>query len=48
MDLIRTPLLTGTLPSLEVYAWASGFTAVVLSGALIAISYLEKRIIFHL
>jgi len=48
LDLIRTPLLTGTLPSLEVYAWASGFTAVVLSGALIAISYLEKRIIFHL
>ena len=48
LELIRTPLLTGEFAATHYYGYASAVTAVTLTGALLTMKHLEKRIIFHL
>jgi len=48
MDLIRAPLLTGQLPSLETYGTATAVTAIFVGLAAGTIAWLQKRVIFHL
>jgi ABC-type polysaccharide/polyol phosphate export permease len=48
MELTRTPLLTGQLPSLEMYLAGIGVAAALVGLAAGTVAWLHKRVIFHL
>jgi lipopolysaccharide transport system permease protein len=48
MDLIREPLMTGELPSLNTYGTATVVTLAFVGLAVGTIAWLQKRVIFHL
>jgi ABC-type polysaccharide/polyol phosphate export permease len=48
MELIRDPLITGELPSLETYGIATIVTLVFVGLAAGTIAWLQRRVIFHL
>ncbi len=48
LELVRLPLLSGTLPPLGLYWWACGFTIAAVALAAGVVLWLDKRLIFHL
>jgi lipopolysaccharide transport system permease protein len=48
LELIRTPLMTGTLPTPELYTQAGVLTAFTVAVAAGTLSWLQKRIVFQL
>ena len=48
LQVVRDPLLTGELPSISTFLTASGIVAAAAGLAVIALSRLQKRLIFHL
>jgi lipopolysaccharide transport system permease protein len=48
LELTRTPLLTGSTPSLQMYLAGGGFTLALIGLAIGTYAWLQKRVIFHL
>jgi lipopolysaccharide transport system permease protein len=48
LELTRTPLLTGWMPPLQMYIAGVGFTLAMIGLAIGTITWLQKRVIFHL
>jgi ABC-type polysaccharide/polyol phosphate export permease len=48
LELTRTPLLTGQLPTLGMYAAGLGVTLALVGLAVGTVAWLQKRVIFHL
>jgi len=48
IDIIRDPLVKGTIPDVTVYAYAVGLTAGTVGLAIGVIAWLQKKVIFHL
>ena len=48
LELTRTPLLTGSMPTLQMYVAGGGFSLVMIGLAIATTTWLQKRVIFHL
>jgi len=48
MELTRTPLLTGRMPTVEMYAAGAAVTVALVGLAAGTVAWLQKRVIFHL
>jgi len=48
LELTRTPLLTGSMPHVQMYFAGGGFTLALIGLAIGTNAWLQKRVIFHL
>ena len=48
LQLIRDPIIYGTVPATELYVYASVLTVVLIGLAVGMVAWLQKRVIFHL
>jgi lipopolysaccharide transport system permease protein len=48
LELTRTPLLTGSMPNVQMYLAGGGFTLALIGLAIGTNAWLQKRVIFHL
>lgn len=48
LELVRTPLATGEVPDLKLYAYAAAFTAVLAGLAVVALRRFQRTLVYHL